>query len=125
MRVKNVRLDIQSEDDFIAEVKGAMKEVAKGKKIKPQSAISFESLKTMRKFITDERLRILKAVKEYNPGSIYELAKLLKKDTKNVSDDVHYLSELGLIEIKKAKDKRHKTKPIVDYEKILSEPPNP
>lgn len=121
MRVKNVRLDIQSEDDFIAEVKGAMKEVAKGKKVKPQSVISFESLKTMRKFITDERLRILKAVKEYNPDSIYELAKLLKRDTKNVSDDVHYLSELGLIEIKRAKDKRHKTKPIVDYEKILVE----
>ena len=121
MKIKNVRLDIRDEDDFITEAKSAMKAVAKGKAVAPQSAISFESLKTMRKFITDERLRILKAIKKNKPESIYELAKLLKRDTKNVSDDVHYLSELGLIEIKKTKDGRQKTKPVVDYEKILVE----
>lgn len=121
MKIKNVRLDIQNEDEFITEAKSAMKAVAKGKTVTPQSAISFESLKTMRKFITDERLRILKAIKKNKPESIYELAKLLKRDTKNVSDDVHYLSGLGLIEIRKTKDGRQKTKPVVEYEKILVE----
>ena len=121
MKIKNVRLDIQSEDEFILEAKSAMKAAAKGKAITPQSVISFESLKTMRKFITDERLRILKSIKKNKPESIYALAKLLKRDTKNVSDDVHYLSELGLIEIVKAKDGRQKTKPVVEYEKILVE----
>jgi predicted transcriptional regulator len=121
MKIKNVRLDIQSEDEFIIEAKSAMKAVAKGRAVTPQSVISFESLKTMRKFITDERLRILKSIKKNKPESIYALAKLLKRDTKNVSDDVHYLSELGLIEIKKTKDGRQKTKPVVEYEKILVE----
>ena len=121
MKVKNVRLDIQSEDDFIAEAKEAIKAVAKGKKIDRQSVISFESLKAMRKFITDERLRILKAIKKYKPDSIYALAKLLKRDAKNVTDDVHYLSELGLIEIQKTKEGRQKTKPVVEYEKIMVE----
>jgi predicted transcriptional regulator len=121
MKIKNVRLDIRSEDEFIAEAKEAMKAVAKGKTVKPQSVISFESLKTMRKFITDERLRILKAIRKYRPDSIYELAKILNRDAKNVTDDVHYLSELGLIEIKKTKDGRQKTKPVVNYEKILVE----
>lgn len=121
MKIKNVRLDIQSEDEFIAEAKEAMKAVVKGKTVKPQSVISFESLKTMRKFITDERLRILKAIRKYKPDSIYALAKILHRDTKNVTDDVHYLAELGLIEIKKTKNGRQKTKPVVDYEKILME----
>ncbi|MBI4699447.1 MAG: hypothetical protein HY758_11245 [Nitrospirae bacterium] len=121
MKIKNVRLDIQSEDEFIAEAKNAMKAAAKGRAVTPQSVISFESLKMMRKFITDERLRILKAVRKNKPESIYELAKLLKRDNKNVSDDVHYLSELGLIDIKKTKDGRQKTKPVVEYEKILVE----
>lgn len=75
----------------------------------------------MRKFITDERLRILKAVRKYKPDSIYSLAKILHRDAKNVTDDVYCLAELGLIEIKKTKDGRQKTKPIVDYEKILVE----
>ncbi len=121
MKIKNVRLDIQSKDEFITEAKEAMKAVAKGKAVKPQSVISFESLKTMRKFITDERLRILKTIKKNKPDSIYALAKILHRDAKNVTNDVHYLAELGLIEIKKIKNGRKKTRPVVDYEKILVE----
>lgn len=121
MKIKNVRLDIQSEEEFITEAKEAVKAVAKGKSVTPQSVISFESLKTMRKFITDERLRILKTIRKYKPDSIYNLAKILHRDAKNVTDDVYYLAEIGLIEIKKTKDGRQKTKPIVDYEKILVE----
>lgn len=72
-------------------------------------------------FITDERLRILKVIRKYKPDSIYELAKILHRDAKHVTDDVHYLSELGLVEIEKTKEGRHKTKPVVEYEKILVE----
>ena len=121
MKVKQVKLDIQSEDEFIRETAAAMKAVAAGKSVKPDSVISFDSLKTMRKFITDERLRILKAIRKYQPASIYELAKLLKRDTKNVSDDVRYLSELGLLKLEKTKDGRSKTKPVMEYDKILVE----
>jgi predicted transcriptional regulator len=121
MKVKQVKLDIQSEEEFIRETTHAMKTVASGKSVKPDSVISFDSLKTMRKFITDERLRILKVIRKYQPASIYELAKLLKRDTKNVSDDVRYLSELGLLKLEKTKDGRSKTKPVMEYEKILVE----
>ena len=121
MKVKQVKLDIQTEDEFIKETAAAMKAVASGKSVKPDSVISFDSLKTMRKFITDERLRILKAIRKYRPASIYELAKILKRDTKNVSDDVRYLSELGLLKLEKTKDGRSKTKPVMEYDKILVE----
>ena len=115
------KLDIKSENEFIKETTQAMKAMAGGKNVKPDSVISFDSLKTMRKFITDERLRILKTIRQYNPASIYELAKILKRDTKNVSDDVRYLSELGLLKLEKTKDGRSKTKPLMEYEKILVE----
>ncbi|KKW03047.1 MAG: hypothetical protein UY37_C0007G0001 [Candidatus Beckwithbacteria bacterium GW2011_GWC2_49_11] len=81
------------------------------------------AVKAMRKFITDERLKVLRAIRKYHPESIYELAKILKRDTKNVSDDVHYLSDLGLIDIKESKDGRKKTTPVVSYRKILVEIP--
>jgi len=124
MKIKNVRLEIQAEGEFISEVKRDLKKIAKGESVKNRSTISFESLKAMRKFITDERLKILKIIKKYHPCSIYELAKILKRDTKNVSDDVHYLAELGLIEIEKGKSNgREKTTPVVNYDKILLEIP--
>lgn len=110
-------------DEFIGEVKCEMRKAASGASIDPQSVISFESLKVMRKFITDERLKILKAIRKYKPGSIYELARILKRNTKNVSDDVHYLEEIGLLEIEKSKDGRKKTTPHVNYDKMLLEIP--
>ncbi len=123
MKIKNVRLEIQDENEFISEVKKDLKKIAKGESIKNQSTLSFESLKAMRRFITDERLKILKAVRKYHPKSIYELAGILKRDTKNVSDDVHFLSDLGLLDIKESKDGRKKTAPTVNYKKIMIEIP--
>ncbi|MEK6527801.1 MAG: hypothetical protein AABZ36_02810 [Nitrospirota bacterium] len=123
MKIKNVRLEIQDEDKFISEVRRDLKKIGKGESVKNRSTLSFESLKAMRKFITDERLKILKAVRKYHPNSIYQLAKIVKRDTKNVSDDVHFLSDIGLLDIKESKEGRKKTTPVVNYKKILIEIP--
>lgn len=122
MKVRNIKITIKSDAEFFKEVKNVWKKLEQGEKVKKHEGISFESLETMRKVLTEERLRILKIIKKYHPGSIYELAKILKRDTKNVSDDVHYLAELALIEIEKGKSNgREKTTPVVNYDKILLE----
>ena len=124
MKVRNIKITIKTDAEFFKEVKNVWKKLEQGEKVKKHEGISFESLETMRKVLTEERLRILKSIKKYHPGSIYELAKILKRDTKNVSDDVHYLAELGLIEIEKGKSNgREKTTPVVNYDKILLEIP--
>lgn len=85
------------------------KRLERGEKVKKtKSGIYFESLDVMRKAITHERLKILKVIKEKHPASIYELAKLLNRNLKNVSDDVHYLAELGPIELEKGKSNGRK-----------------
>ena len=123
MKVKNIRLEIKSESEFINEAKGVMRKLSKGTNVKTKSVISFESLAVMRKFITDERLRILTTIKKHHPSSIYELAKILKRDTKNVSNDVNYLEDIGLLEVKKTNKGRSKSTPLVSYDKILLEIP--
>lgn len=77
----------------------------------------------MRKILTEERIRILKTIKKELPQSIYKLAQILKRDVKNTFDDVQFLAEMGLIELKKEKDGKEKTTPIVNYDKILLEIP--
>lgn len=124
MKVKNVILGIKSLEEMLDEAKGVMKSLDKGKNVrKKKPGIYFTDLETMRKAITEEKLKIIKLIKEKHPGSVYELAKLLKRDTRNVANDVHYLQDLGLIELKKTKDGRAKNTPLVNYDKILVEIP--
>lgn len=91
--------------------------------MKKHEGVSFESFEAMRKVLTEERLRVLKTIKKEHPQSIYELAKLLHRDIKNTFNDVRFLAEAGLIELKKTKDGREKTTPSVNYDKILLEIP--
>lgn len=123
MRVKNVTIRIKSLEDIFNEAKDVMKKLERGEKVKKHEGISFESLDSMRKVITEERLKILKTIKKDHPSSIYALAKMLHRDIKNTFDDVQFLAKMGLIELKKTKDGREKTTPIVNYDKILLEIP--
>lgn len=125
MRIKNVVIGIKSVENVLKDAQNILEKIERGGKVKKRKAgVYFENLEVMRKAITTERLRILKIIKEKHPSSIYELAKLLNRNLKNVSGDVHYLAELGLIELEKAKSNgREKTMPIVNYDKILLEIP--
>ena len=49
------------------------------------------------------------------PASIYELAKILNRNLKNVLQDVEYLKELGIVEIEEAVDKKI---PHVYYDRV-------
>ena len=121
MRVKNIKIAIKTREELFHEVEKVWTGVEKGEKAKKHEGLYFENLEAMRKVLTEERLRILKVVKQRQPSSIYELAKVLGRDTKNTFNDVQFLSEAGLIELKKSKDGREKTTPIVRYDKILLE----
>jgi predicted transcriptional regulator len=121
MKVKNIKIAVKSEDELFQEVKDVWENLEKGRKVSKHEGLYFENLKAMRKVLTENRLKILKTVKKEHPSSIYELAKLLKRDVKNTFDDIQFLADVGLIELKKNKDGRERNTPIVNYEKILLE----
>ena len=123
MRVRDVRVSIKTKEDLFNEVKEVWGKLERGEQIKKHEGISFENIEAMRKILSEERLRILKTVKKEQPKSIYELAKLLKRDIKNTFDDVQFLAKIGLIELKKTREGREKTVPRVNYDRILLEIP--
>jgi len=123
MKVKNIKIAIKSDKELFNEIKEVWNKLEKGEKVKKHEGISFANLDVMRKVLTEERLRILKVIKKEHPSSIYALAKILERDIKNTFDDVQYLAEVGLIELKKSKVGREKITPVVNYDKILLEIP--
>jgi Predicted transcriptional regulator len=60
--------------------------------------ISFDSPETLFRQLTTKRWELVRVLQKERPMSIRGLARLLKRDVKNVHADVKALREIGLIE---------------------------
>src|SRR3972149_1663169 len=119
MKIKHITLKVKTLDEMAADFKRAWKEAGKGKSVREADEnICFDSVEGMQKVLSPERIRLLKTVHEKNPKSIYELAKLLGRDRKNVTDAVKMLEGVGLIERKTARRGKEKGELVVDYDRI-------
>ena len=68
--------------------------------------------------MSEERIRLLRIIRHKKPKSIYSLAKLVKRDRKNVITDLNILRNAGLIELQEEKGIRTMTRPIADYDRL-------
>lgn len=120
MKIKHIRLQVKTLDEMAAEFKRVWKNISRGKLASTAAeTICFDSVEDIQKFLSPERIRLLKAVHEKKPSSIYELAKMLYRDRKNVTEDVKMLESIGLIERKTAKRKdKEKVELVVNYDRI-------
>lgn len=121
MKVKNIKIVIKSDEEIFKEIKEVVKKIESGEKVNKHEGVSFDSIDSMRKVLTEERLRVLRTVRKERPASVYELAKKLKRDIKNTFNDVQFLAQAGLLELKKTKVGRERNTPLVNYDKILLE----
>ncbi|MFN8790560.1 MAG: hypothetical protein ACK5Y2_03790 [Bdellovibrionales bacterium] len=88
------------------------------KKYKDVAIISFPDFETLGKVITGARLELLNNIRLLKPRSIQELARFVKRDFKNVYQDVKLLAEFGLIELKEA-GPRKSAEPLAKYSEII------
>lgn len=73
----------------------------------------------LRSLLSNEKARILHIIKEKQPNSLYELAKLLGRDFKSVRQDVAMLEKFDFIEmIPIHKGKREKLKPVLVLDEL-------
>ncbi|MEK6915680.1 MAG: hypothetical protein AABW89_04030 [Nanoarchaeota archaeon] len=79
-----------------------------------KDSLDFRGLASLRSLLSNEKARIIHVIKSRNPKSIYDVAKLLDRDFKSVSEDIKILEEFGIIDlIKESTGKRSRLKPIV------------
>jgi predicted transcriptional regulator len=79
----------------------------------------FEDITTLRRLLSNEKARILHAIKTKKPSSMYGLAKLLKRDFKSVNDDVKLLKKFGFVELISEKTgKRARLKPVLAVDSL-------
>ena len=118
MKVKRVKIGIRGLkavlDDFVM----AGEAIERGEKIKKEEGIYLTNFEAFRKALTPKRLELLHLIKAKRPSSINELARMAKRNVKNIAEDVKYLEQIGLIE---KKESLAKMAPVIAYDKLLLE----
>ncbi len=111
-----VKIIIKSWDEVYKET---VRDIKAGKVQKEDKIIYIDSLDDLRSLMTSGRLSMLSAVRKGKPGSLYELAKFMKKDIKTVATDAAMLSKAGLMRLETYKvGNRKKVRPTVSARKI-------
>jgi len=79
------------------------------------AAEGLSELAILRSILSNEKARILHAIKSQKPDSVYGLAKLLGRDFKAVSRDVKLLEHFGIIRLEREKKgKTTRLRPVLD-----------
>jgi predicted transcriptional regulator len=94
---KTLTIRIKSADTALEGFRKTFKAVEAGRRVKKREGVYFTSIEAARNLLTPNRLALLRAVRSGRPGSIYELAKMVDRDLKNVQDDLRLLEAYGLI----------------------------
>jgi predicted transcriptional regulator len=113
-----VKIGIRSVESAMGDFVKTAEAIKRGEKVKKESGVYFTSLEAFRKALTPQRLGLLRLIRESAPASLHELARLAHRNIKNVSDDVRYLAQVGLVDLREAEKK---VSARVSYDKILLE----
>ena len=123
MKVKKFDIGIKGLRKSLKDFADTWKSLEAGRNVKKHEGIYFDSIDNMRAILTNNRLLILKTIRERKPKSVYELARILERDLKNVNQDLKLLSKIGLVTLEKRETDKKRIMPHVNYSKILLEIP--
>jgi predicted transcriptional regulator len=93
-----LELRIGDARDALDRFEAAWNRRTEGRLAKPLTVLSMADLPLLVRTLTPARWQLLERLRDAGPLSIYELAKRLGRDYKNVHTDVTALTKLGLIE---------------------------
>lgn len=118
MKVKRIKIGIKSWEENKKELRGIFRQTGHGGEIPPENALYFTDLETFRKCLTPKRLELLWIVADKHPQSVRALAALLKREPKNVSQDLEYLRQVGLVEFRPSAAHGNARAPVVPYDRV-------
>ena len=94
---KTLELRVGPPRDALDRFEAAWNRVAEGGKVAPLRVLTLRNLPLLAATLTPARWILLERLAKQGPLSIYQLAKRLQRDYKNVHTDVTALARLGLI----------------------------
>lgn len=95
---RKLEIRVGAAGDALDRFEAAWNRVQEGRALRPLEVLTFADLPLLLKTLSPARWALLRHLRQKGPSSIYELAKRLERDYKNVHTDVTQLAALGLVE---------------------------
>ena len=121
MKIRRLKVGVRPLDEGLQEFGGTLKALQMGKTLPKRRGVYFVSVEAMRRVLTPSRLILLHLIRTRHPRSITALAKLIRRDFKNVHADLKLLADLGLVHLEPGAHMRDSVTPTVPYERIQFE----
>jgi len=112
---KRLELRVGPPADALDRFEAAWNRLAEGRKVEPFQVLLLEDLPLLSATLTPARWKLLENLRREGACSIYELARRLGRNYKNVHTDVARLAELGLI------DRPSETQVAVTWDAVRAE----
>ena len=119
--MRTVTFSVRPLDDVMDDFAKTFEAVRSGRRLPKgrREEVGFTSIEAVRNFLTRERLALLRMIRTGRPRSIYQLAKMVDRDLKNVQEDIRLLERHGLVRVTKhARGNRKVKVPEVPFEEI-------
>ncbi len=100
---KTLTIRVNSLDEALEGFRRTFKAVAAGQRVARREGVYFASIEAARNLLTPTRLALLRVIRGKRPGSIYELAKLVGRDFKNVHGNLKLLEKYGLVRLERGR----------------------
>jgi len=95
---KVLELRVGPPGDALDRFEAAWNRVTEGRRMAPLWVLTLKDLPALLRALSPARWQLLERLSRQGPATIYELAKRLERDYKNVHTDVTQLAALGIIE---------------------------
>ena len=95
---RQLEIRLGAAGDALDRFEAAWHRVAEGRAMRPLEILSFPDLPSLLRTLSAARWTLLQRLRDEGPLSIYELARRLGRDYKNVHTDVTQLAAIRLIE---------------------------
>jgi len=121
MKAKRLKVGVRTLGEGLREFGATLKALQSGQKVPKRTGTYFVTVEAMRQVLTPSRLTLLNLIRTRQPQSIAALAKLARRDFKNIHADLTLLADLGLVHLEPGAHARDSVTPTVPYERIQFE----
>jgi predicted transcriptional regulator len=100
---KTLTIQIKSAGEAVEGFRETFEAAEAGRRVRRREGVYFTSLEAARNLLTTHRLALLRTIRTRRPRSIYELAKMVGRDLKNVQGDLRTLERYGLVRMSRGR----------------------